>query len=64
MDRQVIAIDWSKGEDQTVVNNICGNCGYVFGTRDYVPNADSIEITAYKKYPKCGIEFKKHMIIE
>lgn len=64
MDEQTIAIVWSNGEDHTVVSNVCGNCGYVFNTHDYVPSDDSICITAYKKCPECGAEFEKHMIIE
>lgn len=64
MDKQIIAIDWSNSEDQTVVSSMCGNCGYAFDTYNYVSYADNISITAYKKCPKCGIEFKKRMIIE
>ena len=62
--KQIISIDWSKGEDQSVVNNVCGNCGYLLESLRFPKGQETVNFITYKKCPKCGAEFKKHIVIE
>jgi predicted Zn-ribbon and HTH transcriptional regulator len=63
-DKQIISIDWSNGEDHTVVSSICGNCGYVLESKLFIDLNEKLNSNIYKTCPQCGVEFNKHVIIE
>lgn len=64
LDTQKIGVDWSNGVDYTAVTSMCGSCRTAFDNNLIDPKEYNIPITIYKKCPSCGIEFKKHIVIE
>ena len=63
-DKQIISIDWSNGKDYSAISCVCGNCGYILETLSFQECEKSVNFIIYKKCPKCGVKFKKHIVIE
>ena len=64
INKQIIGIDISHAEDQSCISAICSKCRIILEVKHYDRNVNNLDVTLFKKCPKCNVKFSKYEIIQ